>query len=52
MELVDVQKKERKSYVVTGRVCPETKKFIEENDINVGTLIEVSIKELRKKVKK
>ena len=47
MKISDVRKRETK-ILVAGRIPVETKRFIDEHKINVGLLIEVSIKKLKK----
>ena len=48
MKLKDIIKeKDLKNKIVTARVSSNTKKYIKKKKINVGKLIEKSIKELK-----
>ena len=48
MKLQDVQRKKNGAkIIVSGRVSPEDKEYIEKNKINVGLLIRLAIKEIK-----
>lgn len=51
MKINDVQKNKEKTVNVSGRVRYETKKFIKDNKIVVGKLIEEAVKELKEGIK-
>ena len=48
MELKEIIK-QKKDKMITARVSAETKTFIKSNNIHIGTMIEKTIKELKRK---